>query len=208
MQISIHAWPIIFLSLAMIVAAVIDGWMLKVPNKLTFPLIFMGWALGILNSFHLVSDSGVGTIGGSLLATVIGFALIFPVYAIGGMGAGDVKMQMGFGAWVGAYYPFVDAQWIVLYSFLAAAVIGGVIAFFMIIARGQIKQNLQNTKDILGDLAGKSVAQSADNAAARKPRMHLLPYGVPLCIGFLGYLAYYHLVLRNPLPGTDILLIQ
>jgi hypothetical protein len=29
----------------------------------------------------------------------------------------------------------------------------------------------------------------AARAAERKPRMHLLPYGVPLCIGFIGYLV-------------------
>lgn len=200
MQDFIHAWPIVVLSLAMIVAAVIDGWKLKVPNKLTFPLILAGWLLGLLHSLDVLPNSGVGTISGSLLATVIGFGLIFPVYAIGGMGAGDVKMQMGFGAWVGAYYPMVEAQWIVLYSFLAGAVIGGVIAFFMILARGKFKENLQNTREILGDLAGKSIAQTAEKAAERKPRLHLLPYGVPLCIGFLGYLAYYHFVLDMPLP--------
>jgi hypothetical protein len=32
----------------------------------------------------------------------------------------------------------------------------------------------------------------ADKAAQRKPRMHLLPYGIPLCLGFIGYLVYQH----------------
>ena len=32
-------WPLLFISAAMIVAAVIDGWKLKVPNWLTYPLV-------------------------------------------------------------------------------------------------------------------------------------------------------------------------
>ena len=32
----------------------------------------------------------------------------------------------------------------------------------------------------------------AGKAAQRKSRMHLLPYGIPLCIGFVSYLIYIH----------------
>src|SRR5262245_23837225 len=101
----LNHWPLTFLCAAMIVAAVIDGWKLKVPNWLTFPLILSGWGLGLLNNFDLLRDAGFeGGVGAALLGTLLGFLLLFPVYAIGGMGAGDVKMQMGFGAWVGAFY--------------------------------------------------------------------------------------------------------
>ncbi len=199
-----NIWPIALVSLAMIVAAIIDGWKLKVPNALTFPLIISGWILGLLNTFQILPESGMGGIGGSLTATVLGFALIFPVYAIGGMGAGDVKMQMGFGAWVGAYYPFGQAQYIVLIAFCWGAIIGGIIAFFMILFRRQISTNILNTREILSDLATKSVDETEQKAAARKPRMHLLPYGIPLCLGFLGYLAYLHLYLHIPLPVSPI----
>jgi prepilin peptidase CpaA len=204
MDFSLNVWPIALVSLAMIVAAIIDGWKLKVPNALTFPLIISGWILGLLNTFQILTDSGIGGIGGSLTATLLGFALIFPVYAIGGMGAGDVKMQMGFGAWVGAYYSFGQAQYIVLIAFCWGAIIGGIIAFFMILFRRQIATNILNTREILSDLATKSVDETEQKAAARKPRMHLLPYGIPLCLGFLGYLAYLHLYLQIPLPVYPI----
>jgi len=204
MDFTLNIWPIALVSLAMIVAAIIDGWKLKVPNALTFPLIISGWILGLFNTFQILPDSGIGGIGGSLTATLLGFALIFPVYAIGGMGAGDVKMQMGFGAWVGAYYSFAQAQYIVLIAFCWGAIIGGIIAFFMILFRKQIATNLLNTREILSDLATKSVDETEQKAAARKPRMHLLPYGIPLCLGFLGYLAYLHLYLHIPLPVYPI----
>ena len=37
-----------------------------------------------------------------------------------------------------------------------------------------------------------TVAETAEKAAKRKPRMHLLPYGIPLCLGFISYLIYLH----------------
>jgi len=192
-------WPLAFVCAAMIAAAVIDGWKLKVPNRLTFPLILSGWLLGLLHSCGLWESSGSGGIGSSLLATALGFALLFPLYAVGGMGAGDVKMQMGFGAWVGSFYGMravegvhPGAGWIIVSAFCLAAVIGGVLAMGMMLMRGQWKTNLNNTRAILGDLLGTGVSRAADRAAQRKSRMHLLPYGIPLCLGFLSYLIYLH----------------
>jgi prepilin peptidase CpaA len=186
-------WPLSFICAAMIVAAVIDGWKLKVPNWLTFPLVLGGWTLGILHNFDLIASTGVGGFGASFAGTMFGFALLFPVYAIGGMGGGDVKMQMGFGAWIGAFYGFEGgALSIIWWAFALAVVIGGVLATIMIVIRGKLRQNLLNTKEILGDLATGTVAGAADKAAARKPRMHLLPYGIPLCLGFIGYLFLLH----------------
>src|SRR5215203_5679929 len=99
MQFILSNWPLWFICAAMIVAAVIDGWKLKVPNWLTFPLILSGLALGAIHDLGWLRGTGA-----ALAGTALGFALLFPVYAIGGMGAGDVKMQMGFGAWIGAFY--------------------------------------------------------------------------------------------------------
>jgi prepilin peptidase CpaA len=192
-------WPLLFLCAAMIVAAVIDGWKLKVPNSLTFPLILSGWGLGLLHDCGLLESTGSGGIGASLLATGLGFVLLFPLYAVGGMGAGDVKMQMGFGSWIGSFYGMraVDgvhpgAGWIVVYAFCLAALIGGVLALGMILLRGQMKANLNNTRAILGDLLGAGVSKASERAAERKGRMHLLPYGIPLCLGFISYLIYLH----------------
>src|ERR1700736_3046302 len=129
-------WPLGFVCVAMIVAAVIDGWKLKVPNWLTFPLILSGWLLGLLHDLGLLA--GAGGIGASLAGTALGFALLLPVYAIGGMGAGDVKMTMGFGAWMGAFFGFEHScLWVIFYSFCAGVIAGGVIALVMMMIRGQ-----------------------------------------------------------------------
>jgi len=51
---------------------------------------------------------------------------------------------------------------------------------------------VNNTRAILGDLLGVPVSQAANRAAQRKARMHLLPYGIPLCLGFISSLIYLH----------------
>jgi prepilin peptidase CpaA len=193
----LNHWPLTFVCAAMIVAAVIDGWKLKVPNWLTFPLVLSGWVLGLVHNFGLWEATGMGGIGASLAGAGLGFMLLFPVYAIGGMGAGDVKMQMGFGAWIGAFYGFdgvggsPGALKIIWWAFALAVLIGGVLATIMIAVRGQYRRNLLNTRAILGELAG-GVGNAAAKAAERKPRMHLLPYGIPLCLGFVSYLILLH----------------
>src|SRR6516162_3591648 len=141
----LNHWPLWFICVAMVVAAVIDGWKLKVPNWLTFPLVLSGWALGLAHNAGLFESTGVGGFGASLAGTALGFVLLFPVYAIGGMGAGDVKMQMGFGAWVGAFYGFgregePGALSIIFWAFCLAVIIGGVIATAMILVRGKYRQ--------------------------------------------------------------------
>ena len=188
-------WPVAVVCAGMISAAVIDWWKFKVPNRLTFPLIITGWLLGLLNDFALLPGGGVGGLGASLAGTFLACALLLPVYAIGGMGAGDVKMTMGFGSWVGAFYGFGDpnGMWIIVYAFCIGAIAGGFIATGMIIVRGQYRQNMQNVRDIVGDVFTSSgIGEVADKANRRRARWHRLPYGVPLCIGFVGYLVYLY----------------
>lgn len=182
-------WPIHVVCVGMIAAAVIDWWKFKVPNKLTFPLILGGWVLGLANTFGL--EAGAGGIGAALAGTFLGLALMLPIYAIGGMGAGDVKMTMGFGSWIGAFYGIPTGLWIIAYAFCAGTIVGGIIALGMILVRGNYRQNMLHVKEIVGDMFQSSgLGEVADKANKRRPRWHRLPYGVPLCIGFVGCLMY------------------
>ena len=194
----VNNWPVWAVTITLIVAAWIDGKQLKVPNWITFPMILCGWAY----CFYAGTQNGMGpwtALGYSLLGTVVGLALLLPAYMIGGMGAGDVKMQMGFGAWIGAFYGLTATEGhpgalsVLFWAFCLAAVIGGVLALLMIAVRGQYRRNLDNTRAILTDLVkANGIGQVADKAAERKPRMHLLPYGIPLCLGFVSYLVWLH----------------
>jgi prepilin peptidase CpaA len=188
-------WPLWFICLAMIASAVIDWWMFKVPNWLTFPVIISGWVLGLIHTLggHVLASDGNGGLGDSLAGTGLGFAMLLPIYAIGGMGAGDVKMTMGFGSWLGAFFGIVDGWQHIALGFCAGVIVGGIIALVMIAIRGQYRENLQNTQGILLDLfTAGSISKISAKAKERKPRWHRLPYGVPLCIGFVGYLWLAH----------------
>src|SRR5260221_4236535 len=86
-------WTYWLVTVVLIVAAVIDGWVLKVPNWITFPFVIAGWAFSGL-------AFGWEGLGWSLVGTLVGLLLLMPAYAIGGMGAGDVKLLAGVGAWI------------------------------------------------------------------------------------------------------------
>jgi prepilin peptidase CpaA len=181
---------VVLLSMLLLLSAIIDFWKFKVPNWLTFSMILSGWIYGALISQGVLAtswrDETLGYFWASLALTGVGCALLIPVYAVGGMGAGDVKMQMGYGAWIGAHYGW-DVGWpYVVYGFCVAVLVGGVIAACMILWRGDFRQNRANLAAIMHDLMNPTKA--ADAAAQRKPRMHLLPYGVPLCIGYITYI--------------------
>ena len=84
-------WHIWLVSVTLVAAAIIDGWKLKVPNWITFPMVIGGWA------YSLAFFGWPGFVW-SLVGTAVGLGLLLPAYAIGGMGAGDVKLLGGVGA--------------------------------------------------------------------------------------------------------------
>jgi prepilin peptidase CpaA len=201
--------PVVLLCLGMILAAVIDGIAFKVPNWLTLSMILAGWGIGALNSFGLTVGPGPieaafrgdfpasGGVGASLLGSLVAFGLLFPVFLIGGMGQGDVKMQTGFGAWVAALYGSHEGLWTIVYAVCAGYIIGGILGLAMMMLRGQLHRNLGNVREIFRDLRvmvtmGPGAAHQ--RAHQRRATWHRLPYGIPLCIGFVGTLIYLHWV--------------
>jgi Flp pilus assembly protein protease CpaA len=86
---------------------------MPVPNRFTLPTILVGWvtALVLVNSSILPSAGG-GFLS-SLAATIISLVSLLPLYVIRALGAGSVKMQMGFGAWVGCSLPLGKATLLV-----------------------------------------------------------------------------------------------
>lgn len=171
----VEHWHVWFVTVTLIVAAVIDGLQLKVPNWITYPMITSGW-------IYSFAAHGVDGLGWSLLGTVIGLALLMPAYAIGGMGAGDVKLLAGVGAWVWGTVTF--------YAFCYSAIIGGVIAIGMVLYKKAWNKHSTQFVAIAAEIA---TVRNPDTlsaiAAERKPRMFLLPYGIPIAIGTIVYFA-------------------
>ena len=173
---TIAPWTAWLVSALLVEAAIIDGIKLKVPNWLTFHLALGGiayatWAAG----WHglLWSLGGLG----------LGFVLLYPVSMIGGMGEGDVKLLMGVGAWMGPS--------IVFGSFVATVLVGGVIAAAQMALSGEFARHWAQMQAIGHEvLTVRNPDRLAEIAAARKPSMKLLPYGIPIAIGSIGYFAW------------------
>ena len=65
------------------VAVVSDLLRHRIPNT----LVLLGLALGLAGQVY---TAGIGGLGDSLLGMLICFGLFLPMYAVGGMAAGDV----------------------------------------------------------------------------------------------------------------------
>ncbi len=189
-------WPVLFVCLAMLASAVIDWWKFKVPNWLTLPIILSGWVLGGLYDLGVLEPAvnpGGSRIVASLICTFGGGVILYLLWSINYMGAGDAKMGMGFGAWVGAFYGLSGnlGLTILAIALVIAIVVGGIIGIGMILVRRQFRQNVRNAREMMLDWL-KPGGSVAERAAQRKPGMQRLPYGVPLCIGFVGYLIFIY----------------
>lgn len=176
-------WPVWFVAITLVVAAVIDGYKLKVPNWLTFPMILSGWAFGAL-------AHGWEGIGMSLFGTAVGLALLLPAYAIGGMGAGDVKLLAGVGSWLGAAYLWEGVQ-TTFYAFCVSTIIGAVLAIMMVLVRRSWRKHKDQFLTIVGEMVTiGNPSELAAIAAERKSSMLLLPYGIPIAIGTIAYFIW------------------
>jgi len=61
----------------------------------------------------------------------------------------------------------------------------------MIVLKRTPLVNLENAREAVSDLtSGASLDQIREKALVRKQRVQLLPYGVPLTIGSLAYVAF------------------
>ncbi len=180
-------WPYWVVSITLVVAAVIDGIQLKVPNWITFPMIVSGWLYSAI-SYGVAGEPWYYGLGWSLAGTALGLALLLPAYSIGGMGAGDVKLLAGVGAWVHCGDTF--------FAFCVSVIIGGIIAVGQIVVSKSYKKHFSQLLFITHEiLSVKNPETLSEIAAARKSSMRLLPYGIPICIGTIGYFAWMGLLI-------------
>ena len=174
----VENWPIWLVTVTLVVAAFIDGLQLKVPNWLTFPMIVSGWVYSTVLAGYPWWEGLLY----SLLGTAVGLLLLLPAYAIGGMGAGDVKLMAGIGAWV----------WggVTIYAFAFSALVGGVIAVCMVLSRRAWNKHHQQFWMIWHEIMSiQDPEKLSAIAARRKPAMLLLPYGIPIAIGTIAYFS-------------------
>jgi len=166
-----------FLSVILVVAAIIDIRVQKIPNIVTFPAMILGLIYyGMTTGWNglLFSVQGLG----------LGIAIFFIPYLMGGMGAGDAKLMGAIGAITGPKGVFI--------AFLYTAIAGGFYALIILLfnikyLKDFIKRSSITIKSFV--LTKQFIPIPADETE-RKPK---LCYGVAIAIGTFSYvlLEYY-----------------
>jgi prepilin peptidase CpaA len=174
---------VLFLSaagFATVVAAGTDVWRFKVYNALTFPALLGGLAA----SAWFGGWAGLATSG---LGALAGFGLLVAFFAMGGVGAGDVKLLTALGAWLG---PALTVQ-----VFLASAIAAGLYALALAVLYGGLAATVVDLLFLThrirrGEIAAPAGPPIREEAARPDRRRRLVPFAAMTCLGFLATLAW------------------
>ena len=141
----------------------------RIPNALTFGAAVAAVCLAF-------SQGGFPGVTGALAGWLLGAAFFFPFFAIGGMGAGDVKLLAALAAWLGP----VDAVYLAFFSSLA----GGAAALVISAMRGYGRQAVTNIWLMLAHwrVVGLRPVPGLTLRDTRAPR---LAYAIPIAVGVL-----------------------
>jgi prepilin peptidase CpaA len=155
---------------SLVLAAVACGWDLRtrrIPQVLTLGGALVGFMFHVVNGGW---NAGVA----SAMGWVVGIAIFFLPFALGGLGAGDVKLLGAIGAWLGP----MNALWVGLYAGAA----GGVLAIFVALTKGYLFQAVGNVGMMLAywRLNGVKPLPEITLEHSRGPR---LAYAVPILAG-------------------------
>ena len=168
-DISSHHLLMVFLAAVLFSAALIDIRSRKIPNFLTFPTILTAFL------FHLFTTGPEGLLY-SLKGLGLGFALLIPFYAGGGMGAGDVKLMSAVGAVVGAGQ--------ILKIFLLTTISGAIYAIVLMLIRGTLKKELLFVVLLIWEaVSGGGLAVLKIQRKNNSDMHYTIPYGLVIACG-------------------------
>ena len=175
--------PLIAAALVTLIAAATDIRQFKVYNALTFPALIGG----LIGSAWLGGVAGLGT---SLLGAVTGFGVLVVFHALGGVGAGDVKLFAALGAWLGPMFT--------LELFVAASMAAAAYAVILAIAQGGLGMAFFRLAELgRAMLSPRSWslprAKIADEVRRPDRRRRLVPFAAMTCLAFFALLGYRHL---------------
>lgn len=180
-------FPISIVAVVALIAAVIDVRLFKVHNRITIPLAVSGLL------FHTL-QSGAGGFAFSLLGLIVGFSSLIVFYAMGGIGAGDVKLMAGVGAWLGA--------WLTLDVVLVAGMAAGIYSLFVILCDGGVQNVMTNLSILIFRVRSMAIHFGAIErvekvvADAQNRHRRLVPFAAMILTGivavFLGADSLLH----------------
>jgi prepilin peptidase CpaA len=157
-----------FLLATLVAAALFDCRSRRIPNWLSLS----GWLIAPLLYLFLDGFSGLQASGYGLALTLL---LTFPLFAIGWMGAGDVKLMAAAGAYVGIE--------MALPLLLGILISGGVLALAVLAWRHSLSSSLSRISASVGlSVAAKKAVYIGSGEGERQI---ILPYAIPILVGTL-----------------------
>ncbi len=117
----------------------------------------------------------------ALLGGVVGLALLIPLYWLGGMGAGDVKLMGALGLHAG--------PWLIADIAIASAIVGGVWSTVLIFSRTPTGLRIREMASA-HRLKSNGEGRASGARGSKEPHMNegsrgTIPYGVVIAIGTL-----------------------
>lgn len=152
------------------IAVVTDFWRHRIPNILTFSAA----ALGLLLHAGLFGAEGLGDSAAGLL---VGLVALLPLYLLGGMGAGDVKLMAAVGALLG-FKPAVAAV-------VCTLIVGGVFGLALLIVRGGLGSLLRRYRSTVRMLRTTGSLNHAGPAPGEVAAQRF-PYALAIGLGTLA----------------------
>ncbi len=160
-------------------AAVYDMRYRRIPNWLNVTGVVLGLAL---NSWLTADGRPWPGLLFSLKGLGAGFGVYFVLYALRAMGAGDVKLMAAVGALVGW------EDWFGI--FVLTAVIGGISALVLAVARGRLKNTLFNVGFILSEFkSGRPAYLNKEELDVKSSKALRQPHGTVIAVATIFYLV-------------------
>jgi prepilin peptidase CpaA len=141
----------------------------RLPNVLTF-------GAAVAAALYYFTTAGLPGLGHAIAGWAVGLALFLPLFALRGLGGGDVKFLAALGAWVGP----AATVWVALW----AAVAGGPLALLVAFGAGYLRKAFANVWALLmfWRVAGLQPHPAINLATPGAPR---LPYALPIAVGLV-----------------------
>lgn len=162
------------LAALMIVAAIWDLRHRKIPNWLTG----VGFVTGLMAQIALGGSAGLLS---ALKGVALALLVYVPLYALRGVGGGDLKLMAAAGAIAG------PKNWLLI--FVTTALLGGVCAIVLALSRGMLGRTMRNTGRILAALVClRAPYASHPELDVTRPEALRLPHGALIAAATLLWL--------------------
>ncbi|MCM1039990.1 MAG: A24 family peptidase [Roseburia sp.] len=143
--------------------------------------IILGMILGV--SFR-IAEGGLYGMCSAAVSMLLSFCLLYPVYKIGGLGAGDVKLFVV----IGSFVPAAELLHIIIVSFM----IGAVFSIGKLISEANFRERMQYLFSYLFDVlrAGQWKLYGEDlMRERRKYTGNKIHFALPACISVMLFMG-------------------